>query len=70
MRVVYPRCCALDVHQETVVACVRLQGRGRRVTREVRTFGTTTGELRGLAAWLAETGCPRDTRLTAPDLGA
>jgi transposase len=57
MRVVYPRCCGLDVHQETVVACMRVQGRGRRATREVRTFATTTSALLALAAWLAETGC-------------
>jgi len=24
MQVLYPRCCALDVHKETVVACLRL----------------------------------------------
>jgi transposase len=24
MEVLHPRCCGLDVHKETVVACVRL----------------------------------------------
>jgi hypothetical protein len=24
MQVLYPRCCALDVHKATVVACLRL----------------------------------------------
>lgn len=44
MEVLHPRCAGLDVHKETVVACVRL-ARGRTITREVQTFGTTTREL-------------------------
>lgn len=52
MEVLIPRCCGLDVHQETVVAAVRILGPTGEVTREVRTFGTTTRELEALAAWL------------------
>ncbi len=56
MDVLYEACAGLDVHAATVVACVRRPGtRGRR-TREVRTFGTTTGELLKLADWLTEQG--------------
>ncbi len=51
MEVLYPRCAGLDVHQETVVACVRL-ARGRQVRRECRTFGTTTRALLTLLDWL------------------
>jgi transposase len=51
MEVLYPRCAGLDVHKDTVVACVRI-ARGTKVTRELRTFGTTTRELRALADWL------------------
>jgi len=54
MQVLYERCCGVDVHQATVVACVRRPGAGGRRRSEVRTFGTTTGELLGLAAWLTE----------------
>jgi hypothetical protein len=40
------RCCAgLDVHKETVAVCVRRVDSAGRITQEVRTFGTTTGEL-------------------------
>jgi transposase len=53
MEVLYPRSCGLDVHKETVVACVRL-AEGRKVVREVRTFGTTTGALFSLLEWLQE----------------
>jgi len=56
MEVVYETCCGLDVHQATVVACVRRWGERRRRTGEVRTFGTTTKELLGLVDWLAELG--------------
>lgn len=51
MEVLYPRCAGLDVHQKTVVACVRIVAGGRAKT-EVRTFATTTGALYQLADWL------------------
>jgi transposase len=56
MAVLYERCGGLDVHQATVVACVRRPGPRHRRTSEVRTFGTTTAELLALAAWLTEEG--------------
>jgi transposase len=51
MEVLHPRCAGLDVHKETVVACVRL-ARGRRITRQVQTFGTMTRDLLRLLEWL------------------
>ena len=57
MEVLYPRCAGLDVHKNTVLACVRLARHGGQVVREVRTFGTTTASLLELAAWLAAQGC-------------
>jgi transposase len=56
MEVLYPHCAGLDVHKETVVACVRHMVNGA-VTREVRTFGTTTKDLLALSEWLASQGC-------------
>jgi len=55
MEVVYPCCAGLDVHKESVVACVRHAAAGE-ITREVRTFGTTTAGLLELSAWLSEQG--------------
>ena len=55
MNVVHERCAGLDVHQKSVVACVRVVA-GREVTHEVRTFRTTTAELLALADWLAACG--------------
>jgi transposase len=56
MEVLYQRCCGLDVHKETVVACLRVVFGGE-VVREVRTFETTTASLMALSEWLAENGC-------------
>src|ERR1041385_2846149 len=52
--VVYPRCCGLDVHKQTVVACRIIPGADGQPVREVRTFGTMTEDLLALADWLAE----------------
>jgi transposase len=50
------RACGLDVHKETVAACVRVPGpRGTR-EQHVRTFGTTTAELLVLRDWLQAHG--------------
>ena len=56
MEVLYPRCAGLDVHQASVVACVRIAS-GARASQEVRTFETTTKGLLALADWLREGGC-------------
>jgi transposase len=49
MDIVYPCCAGLDVHKQTVVACVRrLDGKGV-VHKEVRTFGTMTAGARDRA---------------------
>src|ERR1700719_3353026 len=56
MEVLYQRCAGLDVHKETVVACVRLASEGKVVT-EVKTFATTTRGLLALSDWLSENGC-------------
>lgn len=46
------RCAGLDVHQETVVACVLYGEPGQKVNKQIRTFGTTTKELLALSDWL------------------
>jgi transposase len=56
MELMHRRCCGLDVHKETVVACLRLVCDGK-VTTEVRTFQTTTAELLRMSKWLAENEC-------------
>jgi transposase len=57
MQVVYERCCGLDVHKRTVVACRIVPGADGTPRKEIRTFGTLTSELLALADWLSEAGC-------------
>ena len=56
MEVMHERVAGLDVHKETVVACVRIAAGGK-VSRECRTFETTTAGLEALLAWLTQSGC-------------
>ena len=57
MEVVHARCCGLDVHKETVVACLLAPGPDGSTKPEVRTFGTMTDDVLALGDWLAEAGC-------------
>lgn len=50
------RSCGLDVHRDTVVACLLVPGPGRKMQKLMRTFGTYTLELLQLRAWLLEHG--------------
>ncbi len=49
MEVVYRRCCGLDVHKRSVVACV-ITPEGK----EIRTFGAMTKDLLELGDWLVD----------------
>lgn len=57
METIVERCCGLDVHQATVVACLLVGPADRRPKKEVRTFGTFTRDLLALRDWLREAGC-------------
>ncbi len=56
MEVLYASCCGIDVHKESLVACLRQQV-GRRKHSEVQSFGTTTAEILRLHSWLSTAGC-------------
>ncbi len=52
MKVVYSRCCGLDVHKDSLTACfVTASG------SEVRTFRTVTRDLLALSDWLCANKC-------------
>ena len=53
LSVMYPRCAGLDVHKVTVVACLLLTQANGKLSRQVRTFATTTNGLQALADWLS-----------------
>ena len=55
MKTLHRRCAGLDVHSDTVVACVRLTARSK-PKYEVRRFSTATHDLLELANWLAAQG--------------
>lgn len=55
METLHERCAGLDVHKDTVVACVRIAS-GRSAQRELKTFATTTSGLLELHDWLREHG--------------
>ena len=56
MDVIVSRCAGLDVHKNTVMACVRAPGPDGGRTSTVRRFGTFTDSLRQLRAWLIVEG--------------
>jgi transposase len=61
MEVIHRCCAGLDVHKETVVACVRQTRPDGGIDEQVRTFETTTAGLLELGDWLAE----RQVRIAA-----
>jgi transposase len=56
MQVIYERCCGLDVHKKTVVACRVTPGPDGRPQQELRSFRTMTGSLLELRDWLEAAG--------------
>lgn len=54
MEVMVRRCAGLDVHKKTVAVCLRILSDTGHVTKEIRTFGTSIGELEAMATWLAK----------------
>ncbi len=56
MQVMHERVAGLDVHKDSVVACVRLTS-GSKATHECRTFETTTDGLSSLLEWLVSCRC-------------
>jgi transposase len=57
MEPIVERCCGLDVHQATVVACLLIGQAHQKPKKEVRSFGTKTRELMELRDWLRESSC-------------
>lgn len=56
MDLLIERCAGLDVHKDTVVACVRTPGKGGKRLSDTRTFGTMTADLFALRDWLVANG--------------
>src|SRR5437667_12820151 len=56
MDTIFENVAGLDVHQKTIVACVRLSQPQGGIVEQVRTFGTMTGDLLDLSDWLENAG--------------
>jgi transposase len=57
MRIIYKRCCGLDVHKKVIVACLLVLDHDGELRKEVRKFGTMTKDLLALLDWLQQAGC-------------
>jgi transposase len=54
----HPVCCGLDVHKETLSACLVITDENGNTNTEIREFGTFTEDLIKLREWLLENECP------------
>jgi len=57
MEAILENCCGLDVHRDTVVACLLTGNLEERPKKEIRTFSTMSKGLHELAAWLQAASC-------------
>jgi transposase len=53
MALLYRRCAGLDIHRDTVVACVRTRVKAK-FEEQRETFGTFTDELKRMGRWLRD----------------
>lgn len=51
MEEILDNCCGLDVHRDTITACVMI-GNGRQKQIHIKTFLTFTSDIQELANWL------------------
>ena len=56
MDVKYERCCGIDGHKRSLVACVIVLGEAGLVVKITRSFGTMREDLLELLAWLSAQG--------------
>lgn len=56
MEIVYRCCCGIDVHKESVTACVLWAEDGQQRREQKRKFSTFTRDLLAMADWLRECG--------------
>jgi len=56
--IVHPICCGLDVHKESISACVIFPDKDGIDQYDIKEFGTFTDELMRLRLWLLDHECP------------
>ena len=58
VKIMHPNCCGLDVHKQSISACLLTVDDSGEDQFEIREFGTFTKDLIKLKDWLVESGCP------------
>ena len=58
IRIVHPICCGLDVHKESISACVIYPDKNGADQYDIKVFGTFTDDLMRLRSWLVDYACP------------
>ena len=53
MEEILDKCCGIDVHQESLTACI-MKGSGKKMLKEIREFSTFTDGIQTLGTWLKE----------------
>jgi len=56
--IVHPVCCGLDVHKESISACVIYADKDGADQYDIKIFGTFTDDLMRLRSWLLDHRCP------------
>ena len=56
--IVNPVCCGMDVHKESITACIQLTDRNGKETSVIQEFATFTDALLCLRDWLLAQDCP------------
>ena len=56
MELVHERCCGLDVHKNSITACVIIAEPDRKRIKQARSFRAMTCDLLALVDWLQELG--------------
>lgn len=54
MEVVFERSCGMDVHKETLTACIIISKNGKVIKKEIRIYTTMTEDIEKLREWLKE----------------
>lgn len=55
MEEIFERCCGLDVHRDSITACIMI-GNGTQKRKQIKTFSTFTRHIKELASWLESEG--------------
>lgn len=53
MEEILDKCCGIDVHQESLTACI-MKGYGKSLYKEIKEFSTFTDGIQSLGSWLKE----------------